>query len=328
MSIRPPHRHAGRDLLVAAIPVALVVLAVVSLVTIAYGKDRAVAGTAEPVAVQRPLNDTPSPTATTTTTTTTTPSTPTEPPDNPAAAPAAVAAVDARATSDTDLGVAILDRTTGALSVGQEGATQFYSASVIKLFLIVDVLHDVETGQDTLDDDDTDLIQRALSRSDDNAMDALWEQFDGADAISQLISLAHLQNTQLPDDTSQWGETLISARDVVAVYQYALTSLNAADRDLVMTALGNAADSGADGFDQAFGLLNPPRPGTVKAKQGWMIYGSQMMLHSTGVLGSQDQYVVAVLSKQDTGIGWAAGRQVVDNAVGALLTALGPTALR
>ena len=312
-------------------PVVLVLVAVVSLVTVAYHRDHSLTGQPESVGLDRPLTSV----STTTTPSSPTPSpavsttpSPTPIPDDPAAAPAAVNAIDALGTSRVQFGVAILDRNTGTLTLGQEGGTQFYSVSVIKLFLVVDILHNVETGQDTLTDDDVDLIQRALSRSDDNAMDALWEDFDGPDAINQLISLAHLSDTQLPSDLSQWGETLISPRDVTAVYQYALTQLSTADQDLVMTALGNAADTGADGFDQAFGLLNPPRPATVKAKQGWMIYGSQMMLHSTGVLGSRDQYVVAVLSEQRTSIGWAAGRTNVDNAVGALLTALGPAAVR
>jgi hypothetical protein len=328
VSSRLRRRRSSRAFLLVVTPVVVVMLAVASLVTVAYAHDHLLAGRPTSASVRKPLaSSSGTPVHTTTTTPPTTP-VPTTPPDNPAAAVMAVKAVDGMATSSDQLGVAILDRTTGALTVGGQGATPFYSASVIKLFLIVDVLHDAETGQDTLGPDATGLIQRALSLSDDNAMDTLWEQYDGPAAIDQLVSLVHLQDTQLPSDTTQWGETVISARDVVAVYQYALTLLNPADRDLVMNALGSAADTGVDGFDQAFGLLNPPRPATVKAKQGWMIYGSEMLLHSTGVVGSQNQYVVAVLSQQYAGLGWAGGRANLDSAVGGLLRALGPAAVQ
>lgn len=73
-----------------------------------------------------------------------------------------------------------------------------------------------------------------------------------------------------------------------------------------------AQDYGADHFYQAFGLLQSPRSATVKAKQGWMIDGSTMILNTTGVLGSDNQYVVAILTKQPSAIGYAAGRAHVN----------------
>jgi hypothetical protein len=255
----------------------------------------------------------------------TTSPTPTTPSDDPALAANAVKAVDALQVSGVQYGVAVLDRITGHETVGQEGDVGFYSASVIKLFVVVDLLHKAEQGELTLDANDQHDIQRALELSDDNAMDALWEDFDGPALVTEMIKLAGLHDTVLDtSDSGEWGETKISARDVLAVWQYALTRLSAKDSSLVINETHDAANNGADGFDQAFGLLEPPRPSTVKAKQGWMIAGSEMILNTTGVLGSDNQYLVAILTKQSAGIGYPQGRANVNKASKLVQKALAP----
>ncbi|HEX4251126.1 MAG TPA: serine hydrolase [Pseudonocardia sp.] len=240
----------------------------------------------------------------------------------------AVAAVDSMSLATggaLDIGVAVLDRQTGQLSLGAEGAAPFYSASVVKLFTVVDILHRVETGQATLSQTQLNYIQRALTVSDDNAMNALWEQFGGSSTVTELVGLANLQDTQPPSDPGEWGETKLSARDVVAVYQYLLTSLNPGDQQLVLNALSSAQNTGADGFDQAFGLLQTPRLSGVAAKQGWMVDDGYEYLHSTGIVGSDNRFLVAVLSKRPASNGYDVARADVSTAVGRLTGSLGLT---
>jgi beta-lactamase class A len=236
----------------------------------------------------------------------------------------AVQAVDAvqKANPSTELGAAVLDRKTGELALGAEGTTQFYSASVVKLYTVVAILHRVETGAVTLTAADRNYIQRALVASDDNAMDELWEKFGGAQTVAQTISLVGLKDSKPPADPSQWGETRISARDVTAVYNYVLRSMAPSSRDMIMNPLGHAQDKGADGFDQAFGLIAPPRQPNVAAKQGWMWIGSDFDLHTTGVLGADDRYVVVVLSKNPARSGSGAARTIVNKAASAAEAAL------
>jgi hypothetical protein len=241
-----------------------------------------------------------------------------------AAVNSAAEAVDAihTANPNTELGAAVLDRKTGVLALGSEGTTQFYSASVVKLYTVVAILHRVEAGQLTLSAADRNNIQRALVASDDNAMDALWEKFGGAQTVAQTISLVGLKDSKPPADPSQWGETKISARDVTAVYNYVLRSMAPSGRDTIMNALGHAQDKGADGFDQAFGLIAPPRQANVAAKQGWMWIGSDFDFHTTGVLGGDDRYVVVILSKSPASSGSAAVRTIVTKAASAAEAAL------
>ena len=243
------------------------------------------------------------------------PASPTEPPSTaqpaaPAPAPqpdlgAGLAAADAMADeSSVSLGVAVLDLSTGELVSGSGGATPYYSASLSKLLLVVDVLDLRAEGELELDDDDLSLVERALTYSDDGAMDVMWTRFDGMDAMNRVAEKVGLTETHAPDDPSQWGEVVVSANDMVRLYQYILTVMPAADRELIVDALSSAQEEAADGFDQFFGLLDPEARGsrTAFAKQGWMYYlPGGVYLHSAGVI--DNRYAVAVLTVQ-TGVSY------------------------
>jgi hypothetical protein len=273
---------------------------------------KAVARVTAPASTARPPTATPTPT----------PAPTSEPFTGDAAVQAGIAAVDrldARLPASVEVGVAVQDRVTGKLVVGKYGGQQFYSASVAKLFLITELLHEKEAGEIQLTATDSYLMKRALSASDDAAMDSLWETFNGPQTLSELIESLRLTQTTAPTDTGEWGETLTTASDVIAVYDNVLDRLTAADRDFVVGALGAATDSGADGFDQAFGLLVPPRRADVKAKQGWMSYQSKYTLDTTGLLGSDNRYVVALLTTQSAAAGWDSARTVDNEATAALL---------
>jgi hypothetical protein len=231
----------------------------------------------------------------------------------------AVDALDARLPAGIEVGVAVQDRKTGKIIAGKYADQQFYSASVVKLFLITEILADREAGELPVSDSDISLMQQALSASNDNAMDALWEQFDGPTLISDLISMLHLTGTTAPTDTAQWGETLITARDTITVYDYVLTRLDTSDRGLILDALAAATPDGADGFDQSFGLLDRLLTPAAKAKQGWMSYGPEYLLHTTGLLGSDNRYVVALLTSQPAAAGWDAARTTDNQAIAELL---------
>lgn len=214
----------------------------------------------------------------------------------------------AAAGGNSDVGVAVMDLETGQV-VSQQGDQPFYSASLSKLILAVDAL------QQPLSEEDQDLIHRALSVSDDDAMDVLWTRFDGMDAIGRVAAEADLTGTHAPDDPSQWGEVVITANDMVRLYQYILGS---PERDAIVAALSSAPETAADGFDQAFGLLGVTG---FYAKQGWMYYlPSDVYLHSAGVL--HDRYAVAVLTTNPSG-SWTTARQSINAVTKALLTKMG-----
>jgi hypothetical protein len=263
------------------------------------------------------------------------------PPPSPLPAPASVAptttipapapsraqeAVDATASAGQErdgvtLGVAVLDRTTGRTAANDDADTPLRAASVAKLFTIVDILSRREAGQVTTSAGDEQRFRRALSLSDDEAMNALWSTYGGPAGIRRVAELLGLGATSPPADTSQWGEVRTSARDVAALYGYVTTRLTPADRDFMLQALEAAPATAADGFDQGFGLLDPDRRGTAAAKQGWLCcIGSSVDLHSAGFPDENSRYVVVLLSNQPRG--YDAARSVLDDAASAARDAL------
>ncbi|MEU4764640.1 serine hydrolase [Actinosynnema sp. NPDC023794] len=219
------------------------------------------------------------------------------------------------AAGGVDLGLAVVDLRTGA-AAGHDADVPFRSASLSKLLVAADVLTSGEVPAA-----DLDRLRRALSLSDDDAMNALWTLHDGMGAIDRVAAQAGLTATHAPVDASQWGDVEMSADDVASLYRHIVTDLPDADRDFVVTALSTASPTAADGFDQAYGLL---APGTdAYAKQGWMWYlPADFHLHTAGVVA--DRYAVAVLSVQ-TGVTEQAAKDRLTAVTGALATVLIPT---
>ncbi|GAA2558100.1 hypothetical protein [Pseudonocardia hydrocarbonoxydans] len=243
-------------------------------------------------------------------------------------AQAAVDAAQAAASATTELGVAVLDRVTGRTAAGDRGDEPFYTASLSKLVVAVDVLDRRRTEDLAVTDDDLDLLRRALGPSDDAAMNQLWVRFDGPGAAARVGADLGLTGTTAPADPSQWGEMSVPAVDLLRLYDHVLGGMPDEDRLVVVDALSAAPAIAADGFDQAFGLLDPvvDGPGAVgaQAKQGWMCcFSERYYLHSAGVVGPDQRFVVAVLTRVPSGPGWDAARAEVTAVAAAAVRALG-----
>ncbi|MGH3978109.1 MAG: serine hydrolase [Pseudonocardiaceae bacterium] len=238
-------------------------------------------------------------------------------------AAAATAAVDALAagTPGLTVAVAVLDRATGETAAGSAAGAPLYSASLVKILVAVDVLQRRRGGL-AVHEDDIALIRRALGPSDDQAMNALWVRFDGYGAVGRVAGQLDLAETRVPQDPSQWGEAEMSASDVVRLYDHVLTGLPAADRELIMGAIGAAPPVATDGFDQTFGLLEPHGP-PVTSKQGWMCcLDGRITLHSAGTLDTERRFVVALLSSQPRAAGYESARATLTAAADATRAAL------
>ncbi|RKT53185.1 serine hydrolase [Saccharothrix australiensis] len=197
------------------------------------------------------------------------------------------------AAGEADVAVSVLDLATGARA-DHRGDVAFPSASLSKLLVAVDVL-----GSGEVDEEDRELLRRALGASDDDAMNALWTRHDGYGAVGRVARRVGLTRTRAPADGTQWGEVELSADDLALLYRHVLTALPEAERDFLVAALSAAPQVAADGFDQAFGLLAPGLG--AYAKQGWMWYEpAGLYLHSAGVVDGR--YAVALLSRHGTAV--------------------------
>lgn len=70
-------------------------------------------------------------------------------------------------------GTGILDRGTGRETIGPDGTTPFYAASVIKLFVVTYLLHEHEQGAVVLDDTMTDIDRLSVDKASDLTVHAL-----------------------------------------------------------------------------------------------------------------------------------------------------------
>jgi hypothetical protein len=222
-------------------------------------------------------------------------------------------------------GVAVLDLSTGELVQNGNGRRQFYSASLAKLLLVVDMLDRRRTNGLTIPASDLELVGRALRASDDDAMNALWGTYGGPSAIDRVAAQLGLVDTDSPDDPTQWGETEITAADFARLYQHILREMPAEDQHVITDNLASAQHTAADGFDQFFGLLANGASGQRYAKQGWMSYlPATTYLHSAGVVHDPrtgKDYAVALLSTQTASYQNARAR--LSTMAGAVLAALG-----
>jgi hypothetical protein len=197
------------------------------------------------------------------------------------------------------VGISVLDRLTG--QVYENGAlahTQMRSASIPKLFVAESLLSRARTGAITLTAHDRALLETMIMRSDDAAMSSLYSRFGGLQMVSNVMVKYGLSEIGGPPTPSYWGMYRITAHDIVKFYAGMLGGgLQPADRDYLVGLMRKATPYGSDGFDQFFGI---PRalPGQAWGiKQGWMCcQESRRWLHTSGILGSDNRFLVAVLS--------------------------------
>ncbi|GAA3840980.1 serine hydrolase [Amycolatopsis tucumanensis] len=179
----------------------------------------------------------------------------------------------------------------------QEGAdTRYRSASLVKLLIAVDL---VQRGHVT-PDRPSPRVTRMLSYSDDAIANQLWESGGGPDIVRRTATSLGLTATEPPTDPGRWGDTLLSADDVVKIYR-AVLAMPSRERQLILDPLRDAHQVAADGVDQYFGIPDalPGRPWAIK--QGWAAGRGGVDAHTSGVVGTGDRYVVVVLSHRPGG---------------------------
>jgi hypothetical protein len=240
-----------------------------------------------------PVANVSSATPTTTTpppTTTTTPPAPTV--DFTPAIHAAVAAI-----GNGEISLAIFDRDGDTMVASYHPDVPYFTESVVKLLI----------GLDSLDrGGSASQVAEMLSRSDDNTATHLWDLDGGRSIVTRMAAKIGLHDTTPPRSPGEWGDTRTTADDLVLIYQYILGAAPAGERAVVLAALHNATNLGADGTDQYFGIpyaVGHSMPWGVK--QGWACCEPGWVLNTTGVVGPNDQYIVIALTSHDNGGGSA-----------------------
>lgn len=191
-------------------------------------------------------------------------------------------------------GFEVFDLQTGAVLTSHNAGQQFAAMSVVKLLIALDVL--AQNNWETPDGATQQEMQQMLADSDDEIANRFWTAGSGPAIVTRMVGQLGLTGTQPPDDPGEWGDTLITPQDMVTVYRYITEQLPSADRDLFLGALADAPKIAADGFNQYFGIPDGMPHTNWAIKQGWGTSGSQAVMGSTGLVGTDLRYVVVVLA--------------------------------
>jgi len=113
-----------------------------------------------------------------------------------------------------------------------------------------------------------------------------------------------LTGTTVPYD-GNWWTTMSTTTDLVRYYDKLLNGSGGLPPEQAATILSNLAQStpnGTDGYPQHFGIPDGLYSEPVAVKQGWMPgwNGNNWMHMSTGVIGADHRYVMAIGSLQPT----------------------------
>ena len=236
---------------------------------------------------------------------------PDAPPDAPAATFRGLADRERQATADAadegaDITAAVLDRNTGQLVTNGNDMT-IAIASVVKLFIADDLLLQVAKGQTTLSPDDRKSLDVMLRASDDSAAEVFWNRSGGSAIVNRVVSRYGLGQTQAPGN-GRWFNTISTATDLVRYYDMLMAGtggLPPEQASIILSNLAASTPTAPDGmvpggvYPQRFGIPEGLPGEPVAVKQGWMCcVGADWMHLSTGVIGPNRRYVMAIASMQ------------------------------
>ena len=233
---------------------------------------------------------------------------PEAPPDEPAASFVGLENRTMQATSEAaakgaDITAVVLDRSTRS-RVTNGNDRDIAIASVVKLFIADDML----LRGPPLSPDDKKLFESMLRSSDDSAAQVFWDRNGGSAIVARVARRYGLGGTWA---NGKWFNTISTAADLVRYYDMMLSGaggLPMDKADMIVDNLAQSSPTGIDGmmpggvYPQRFGIPEGLYAEPVAVKQGWMCcVGSDWMHLSTGIIGADHRYVMAIASDQPAG---------------------------
>lgn len=210
---------------------------------------------------------------------------------------ARVATADAYlATRPGTVGYVLRDRATGAVYRNAHAAEPVWTASTIKLAMVVDLLSRQRAGAITLTESDRALIAAMLHSSDDDAADILWARYGGADHQAfnngfPAYGMAGLQPQRgFSSIYPYWGFQKATPDDLNRLMNYTLTELDPADTAGIVDALQHV------GANQQWGVWGAGPDMQPGNKDGWSLEQGGWVVNTVGFAGPQQRYTLAVMN--------------------------------
>jgi hypothetical protein len=200
------------------------------------------------------------------------------------------------ATRPGAVGYVVRDRATGAVYRNSHAANPVWTASTIKLAMVVDLLTRQRAGSITLSDADNGLIAAMLHSSDDDAADTLWWRYGGSDHMAYNNDFPAYGMTGLRPQRGYsaafpyWGFQKTTPDDLDRLINYTLTRLNPADTANIVNQLQHVD------ADQQWGVWGAGPAMAPGNKDGWSQEDSGWVVNTVGFAGKGQRYTLAVMN--------------------------------
>jgi hypothetical protein len=199
--------------------------------------------------------------------------------------------------------IVVSDRVTGATWRNEHAGRPIWTASTIKLAIVVDLmLRDLE-GSLTLSPPDRLRMQRMMISSDDNAADTLWSRYNGSVAAERYSNYG-MQQLTFPG-ARHWGSAKATADDHDRLIRYVLNDLPPELRNPLVKQMREVAPN------QQWGVWGAGPAAGPGNKNGWWGYGTGWVINSFGFVGTGERYAVTLLNDLQGEGGYSDGVQTV-----------------
>jgi hypothetical protein len=207
------------------------------------------------------------------------------------------------------VGYVVRDRVTGRAYRNDAAGTMIWSASTIKLAMVVDLLTRATAGTITLAPADRQAMVDMLHSSDNDAADSLWTTFGGPDHTAFNRDFPTYGMTDLRpqegfgDIYPYWGFQKTTADDLDRLMTYVLTKLPAVQRAAIVTEMSHPDPIQQWGVWGAGPALAPGN------KNGWSQEQGGWVVNTVGFAGPQQRYTLAIMNSLDGQGGFDEGRE-------------------
>jgi beta-lactamase class A len=208
-----------------------------------------------------------------------------------------VAAADAYlSTRPGSTGYVLRDRKTGATYRNSHAGELVWTASTIKLAMVVDLLSRQRAGALELTDSDRRLMAAMMHSSDDDAADVLWARHGGADHRAFNADFPRYGMTDLQPQRGfsstfpYWGFQKSTPDDLDRLINYTLTALVPADTAGIVDQLQHVA------ANQQWGVWGAGAAMAPGNKDGWSLEQGGWVVNSVGFAGVGQRYTLAVMN--------------------------------
>jgi hypothetical protein len=208
-------------------------------------------------------------------------------------------------------GVVLHDTRTGAAWHNNHAADLTWTASTIKLAMVVDLFTRDRAGEISLTEDDRTLITAMLHSSDDDAANTLWRRYSGADHMAFNNAFADYGMTSVEpqkgftDFYPYWGFQKCTTDDLDGLMQYVLTKLPEDERAYVLGEMRSVAPNQQWGV---WGAGSAAKPGN---KNGWSEEEGGWVMNTVGFVGPDERFTLAVMNNLAGEGGYDEGQETV-----------------